>query len=78
MSKQLKSILPGHGLGVSVLGNRREDIEYAIRLFKRKVKDSNIMDDLKERKSYSPPSVTKRKQKLDAIRTEKYNRLKGN
>jgi small subunit ribosomal protein S21 len=66
MNKQQKihkSILPGHALGVKVINN---DLSFAIKQFKGKVKDSDILSSLKERREFEKPSVTKRKQLIKA------------
>ena len=49
-------------------------IEPAIKLWKNKLKDSDIIEQLKERKEYIKPSVLKRLKKEDAIRREERNR----
>ena len=66
-SKSHESIIPGHYAGVKVTGSRKEDLEYAIKLLKRKMKYSGVMDELKERRQYLKPSVVKREQKKRAI-----------
>jgi ribosomal protein S21 len=66
MNKQQKihkSILPGHALGVRVVNN---DIAFALRQFKMKVKDSDKLALLKTRKEFEKPSVTRRKQLIKA------------
>tara|TARA_B100001996_G_C18203385_1_gene416914 strand:+ start:133 stop:396 length:264 start_codon:yes stop_codon:yes gene_type:complete len=63
------------GLSVKVYDN---NIEEALRRFKRKVKDSNLMVDLKEKQYYIKPSVLKRERKSRAILREKYRLLKEN
>jgi len=52
-------------VGVKVV---KGNINLALRQFKRKVKESEHLDELKERKEYIKPSVKKRKAKLTAIR----------
>jgi ribosomal protein S21 len=49
-------------------------IEPAIKLWKNKLKDSDIIEQVKERKEYIKPSVLKRLKKEDAIRREERNR----
>jgi small subunit ribosomal protein S21 len=46
------------------------NIELALKTFKRKIKDSGKMEEVKARKEYLKPSAIKRKQKADAIRAE--------
>lgn len=78
MSKSRRSIIPGSSVGVKVLGPKREDVEYALRIFKRKFKDSGKVDELKDRKTYKKPSEVKRKIKQDAIRKQQLSDLKNN
>ena len=63
------------GLSVTVFNN---NIDEALRRFKRKVKDSNIMVELKEKQYYKKPSEIKREMKSKAILRDKYKRLKEN
>ena len=67
MSKKQKhhqSIAPGHGIGAKVV---ERDINFALRIWKRKLKDSDVLVNLKEGREFTKPSVKKRKQKIDAI-----------
>ena len=50
---------------------KHNNIEKALRIFKRKVKDSGILYDLSERSYYTKPSMKKRKMKLRAISRNK-------
>ncbi len=50
---------------------KHNNIEKALRIFKRKVKDSRILYDLSERSYYTKPSMKKRKMKLRAISRNK-------
>lgn len=45
-------------------------IEPAIKMWKRKLKESGKIEQLKERKEFIKPSAVKRKQKEEAIRRE--------
>ena len=45
---------------------KHNNIEKALRIFKRKVKDSGILYELSERSYYTKPSLKKRKMKLRA------------
>ena len=61
------------GLKVDVYNN---NVDSALRTFKRKVKNSNIMLDLKERQYYKKKSVLRR-EKINKIRSRiKYQLLK--
>ena len=71
--KMLHSIVPGSGNAIKVLGSGKYDIEYALRLWKRNLKDSDIVSELRDRMEYNKPSVVKRKAKNDAIRNRKRN-----
>jgi len=54
-----------------------QSVEQALKIFKRKVKDSNIMFELKERSFYKKPSALKREQKNKAKLRAKYEKLKN-
>mgnify|MGYP003116292061 CR=1 FL=1 len=71
MSKKQKyhqSIIPGFALGAAVPNG---DLGFALRLWKKKLKDSDVLKNLKERKEFTKPSVKKRKQMSDAIYWQK-------
>ena len=71
MSKKHKyhqSIIPGHPIGSAVPYG---DLRFAIRTWKKKLKDSDVLKNLKERKEFTKPSVKKRKQMSDAIYWQK-------
>jgi ribosomal protein S21 len=59
--------VPGAPLAVKVVNNQ---IEPALRLWKRKVKDSGHLDELKERTEYIKPSAKNRKKMQRAVRAE--------
>lgn len=50
---------------------KERNIESALRIYKNKVQKIKIIQELRDRKEFVKPSVTKRKQKLKAIYTEK-------
>tara|TARA_R110000782_G_scaffold249347_2_gene336450 strand:+ start:72 stop:293 length:222 start_codon:yes stop_codon:yes gene_type:complete len=57
--------LPGHALGAKVLSTKRNpngDITYALQHWKKLIKDSGILDIVKEKKEYQKKSVTRRRQ----------------
>ena len=60
--KQHQTTVPGNPLAVKVVGTQREDLGFALKAFKRKIKTSGILEKLKDRKEFEKPSVTKRKQ----------------
>ena len=53
-----------------------QSVEKALKIFKRKVKDSGMMFELKERSFYKKPSALKREQKNKATLRTKYEKLK--
>lgn len=57
----------GNHMAVKVVHNQ---IEPAIKLWKRRLKDSGKLEELKDRKEFIKPSAVKRKQKKEAIRSE--------
>jgi len=54
-----------------------QSVEQALKIFKRKVKDSNIMFELKERSFYKKPSAFKRELKNKTKLRAKYEKLKN-
>jgi len=54
-----------------------QSVEKALKIFKRKVKDSGIMFELKERSFYKKPSALKREQTNKAKLRTKYEKLKN-
>ena len=64
--KQHQMIVPGQSLAVAVPGNTREDLAAALKTWKRKVKNSGVLEAAKDRKEFIKPSVKKRKQLQDA------------
>ena len=61
------------GLSVKVWNN---NVEGALKILKRKVKDSNMMQELKEKSNYTKPSKKRREKKNLAILRNKYAVLK--
>tara|TARA_R110002051_G_scaffold185679_1_gene255136 strand:- start:63 stop:335 length:273 start_codon:yes stop_codon:yes gene_type:complete len=72
-SKREQSILPGAGVGVKVLyvkgkdGREKGLIDLALKKFKKEVKESGKLFELKERSHFVPKSEKKRIQKENAI-----------
>jgi ribosomal protein S21 len=56
--KHQQAIIPGVTNGVYVSGN----LDFALRVFKRQVKDAGTMDMLKERKEFKKKSIVKREE----------------
>ena len=55
---------------------RNGDINRALKKFKRAVIESGHIFELKERQQYTKPTTKRRKQKQEAIRKEKFERMK--
>ena len=51
---------------------KKENINQALKRFKRKVSKTKLIKQLRENKFYEKPSAKKRKQKLKAIYTRKF------
>jgi small subunit ribosomal protein S21 len=61
----------GKPMAVKVINNQ---VEAAIKLWKRKIKESGKLEELRDRKEFLKPSVIKRKNREEAIRKEVRNR----
>jgi len=59
------------GLSVVVRGDSPQEFLKAMRKFKRKVAESGIINDYRDRQYYEKPSDKKRKAKKQAIRRQK-------
>ena len=66
---------PMNGLRVDVKNN---NIEFALKKFKRMVKDSELMLELRTRSFYEKPSMVKREKKNLQRSRHKYNQRKEN
>ena len=66
---------PMNGLRVDVKNN---NIEFALKKFKRMVKDSELMLELRERTFYQKPSMVKREKKNLQRSRHKYDQMKNN
>ena len=62
----------GHPFAVKVVNNQ---LDPAIKLWKRKLKESGKIEELKARKEYIKPSTTKRKTKEQAKRSLQRKRM---
>ncbi len=62
--KYHQSVLPGTTSGSKVV-NR--DINFALRMWKKKLKESDVLNDVKSRKEFIKPSVIKRMQMNNAV-----------
>ena len=75
MRKRYKKKREQRGLRVDV---RNNNVEFALKKFKRMVKDSGLMLELKQRTYYEKPSVTQRERRNLAKLRNKYNQQKEN
>ena len=71
--KKRKRIQDPPGLAVSVVNN---NVEFALKRLKKKVKESNLFLDLKKKSFYEKPSKIKREKKNLAILRNKYRNEK--
>lgn len=61
--KHHKSIVPGAPRAIAVVDR---DISFALRSFKRKMKQLGVLDAVKENRTFSKPSVKRRAQLINA------------
>tara|TARA_R110002110_G_scaffold355875_1_gene565528 strand:- start:761 stop:961 length:201 start_codon:yes stop_codon:yes gene_type:complete len=62
---------------IKVEVRKGQSVDKALKIFKRRVKDSGIMFDLKERSFYKKPSAIKRELKNKTKLRAKYEKLKN-
>ena len=55
-----------------------ENLERALKKFKRKFERTGVIKELRERQAYKRPSITKREEKLHAIYVQKLQLEKDN
>ena len=55
---------------------RKNNVEHALRILKRKIKDSGLMLELRERSFYKKPSADRREKKNKAKLRNKYKVLR--
>ena len=65
--KQHQQVVPGNALAINVIGTAREDLGFALKAWKRKIKSSGIIEEVKDRKEYIKPGIKKRKQLQNAV-----------
>ena len=63
-------------MSLKVEVRKGQSVEKAISIFKRKVKDSGILMEYRDRQFYEKPSAIKREKKNKAILRNKYKVLK--
>lgn len=64
--KQHQTIVPGAALAVNVIGTTREDLSFALKAWKRKIKKSEVLEKTRALREFIKPSVIKRKQLIAA------------
>ena len=64
--KQHQQIVPGNSLAVNVVGPEMQDLGYALKTWKRKIKTAGILEQTKDRKEYEKPTSVRRKQRQRA------------
>ena len=73
-SKHQKSIVPGAGVAVKVLSTKiypKGDINFALKMFKRELKESGKIQNLKDRRQFISKSQ-KRKEEIDRAKYFQY------
>lgn len=76
--KQHQMIVPGNALAVHVPGTEFSDLSIALKTWKRKIKDADILDAVKSRKEFIKPSVTNRQAKQRAAYIQRMQDLRNN
>ena len=66
----------GKGKSLVTIKVRNGDINRALKKFKRAVIESGHIFELKERQQFTKPTTERRKQKQEAIRNAKFERMK--
>ena len=66
----------GKGKSLVTIKVRNGDINRALKKFKRAVIESGHIFELKERQQFTKPTTERRKQKQEAIRKAKFDRMK--
>jgi len=56
-----------------IVSVKNGNIEWALKEYKKKVQSTKQIEELRERKNFTKPSVRKRLQKEETIRKNKYN-----
>jgi len=68
--KRHEFIIPGVPSGVKVPGNTPGDLEKALKIMKRQMKDSGVIAEFKSRREYEKPSAINRKKMNKAVRMQ--------
>jgi small subunit ribosomal protein S21 len=75
--KRADFILEGQPMGVNVPSEESGDLEKALKVFKRQLKNQGIFEELRERRYYEKPSAARYKAKNTAIRTQQNQERKN-
>ena len=70
-SKHQKRIVPGAGVGIKVLSTKiypKGDINFALKMFKRELKESGKIQELKDRRHF----ISKSQKRREEINSAKY------
>jgi ribosomal protein S21 len=67
--------LPGQPYGVRVPGTSHDDLEKSLKIFKRTLKASGRLWEIKEKRHFEKDSLKNRKAKLSAIRTQQWEEI---
>ena len=70
--KRADFILEGRPNGVKVPSADRDDLEKALKVFKRQVRESGMVETLRENRYYDKPSAKKYRAKSEAKRRQAY------
>jgi|Laugrespbdmm15sd_2_1035082.scaffolds.fasta_scaffold82393_2 ribosomal protein S21 len=73
--KQHKATVPGNSMAVKVLGTSREDLGFALKSWKRKIKYAGITDILNEKREFIKPSVKQRVVRTRAVYIQQIRNL---
>ena len=68
--KRHEFIIPGCPSGVKVPGPSAGDVEKALKIFKRQMKDSGTLEELRDRRHFVKPSKAKTIQMEKAVRAQ--------
>jgi len=63
--------MPKQGVGIKI-DVRDNNIDKALKKFKRKIKNSNLMLEIFENEAYKKPSAKKREKRLKALSRNRY------
>ena len=70
--KRSDFILDKSGTGVRVPDESPAALEGALRSFKKNLKEAGKIEEYKDRKTYTKPTMVRRRAKIEALRTEQF------